>query len=247
VTSSRPREIRHPECSHSTNPVSNPRSWMGSLVQDAQDASGLMFRRNRYYDPASGRFTQQDPIGLAGGLNGYGFAEGDPVNYDDPYGLSSDPWCAFAALLLCPGAYWGYSYNYTYTAAALGDRRPAEVQFARRHPRAGIRLFTGVRLRADAFGKEIRRRFAGQDADNRQEAARHQFGQCEATRLYGAQIARESGDAHEVGDEHKPDSRRDQRNNAIGRSISARTEGECRRAVEYNIVNGHYSRQEDFQ
>jgi uncharacterized protein RhaS with RHS repeats len=43
--------------------------------------------RNRYYDPATGQFTQQDPIGLAGGLNSYGFAAGDPVSYSDPYGL----------------------------------------------------------------------------------------------------------------------------------------------------------------
>jgi RHS repeat-associated protein len=50
---------------------------MGSLMQDGQDASGLMFRRNRFYDPASGRFTQEDPIGLAGGVNSYGFAEGN--------------------------------------------------------------------------------------------------------------------------------------------------------------------------
>ena len=56
-------------------------------MQDAQDASGLMFRRNRYYDANTGRFTQEDPVGLAGGLNAYGFAQGDPVNYSDPYGL----------------------------------------------------------------------------------------------------------------------------------------------------------------
>jgi hypothetical protein len=43
--------------------------------------------RNRYYDPQTGRFTQQDPIGLAGGMNLYGFAEGDPINFSDPYGL----------------------------------------------------------------------------------------------------------------------------------------------------------------
>ena len=67
--------------------VAGPVAWMGSLVQDAQDASGLMYRRNRYYDPISSRFTQEDPIVLAGGVNSYGFAEGDPVAYSDPYGL----------------------------------------------------------------------------------------------------------------------------------------------------------------
>jgi hypothetical protein len=35
----------------------------------------------------TGRFTQQDPIGIAGGLNLYGFANGDPVNFSDPFGL----------------------------------------------------------------------------------------------------------------------------------------------------------------
>lgn len=43
--------------------------------------------RNRYYDPATGKFTQEDPIGLAGGLNLYGFAGGDPINFGDPFGL----------------------------------------------------------------------------------------------------------------------------------------------------------------
>jgi hypothetical protein len=52
-----------------------------------RDASGQMYRRNRYYDPQTGQFTQPDPIGLAGGLNAYGFADGDPVSYADPYGL----------------------------------------------------------------------------------------------------------------------------------------------------------------
>lgn len=39
------------------------------------------------YDPGTGRFTQEDPIGLAGGMNLYGFAGGDPVNFSDPLGL----------------------------------------------------------------------------------------------------------------------------------------------------------------
>jgi RHS repeat-associated protein len=62
-------------------------SWHGSLLEGKRDRSGLEYRRNRMYDPATGRFTQEDPIGLAGGLNQYGFAAGDPVNFSDPFGL----------------------------------------------------------------------------------------------------------------------------------------------------------------
>jgi RHS repeat-associated protein len=67
-----------------------PQSWMGSLIYDQRDASGLHYRRNRFYDAEQGRFTQEDPIGLAGGINLYGFAAGDPVTYSDPYGLWID-------------------------------------------------------------------------------------------------------------------------------------------------------------
>jgi RHS repeat-associated protein len=66
-------------------------SWLGSLVENGAGAAGLMYRRNRYHDPQSGRFTQQDPIGIAGGVNLYGFAGGDPVNYSDPFGLCPVP------------------------------------------------------------------------------------------------------------------------------------------------------------
>jgi RHS repeat-associated protein len=68
-------------------PRATPYQWFGSLVTEQADASGLLYRRNRYYDPKVGRFTQPDPIGIAGGLNSYGFAGGDPVNYSDPFGL----------------------------------------------------------------------------------------------------------------------------------------------------------------
>ncbi len=61
--------------------------FQGSLLRDQRDATGTLYRRNRTYDPASGRFTQEDPIGLSGGLNLYGFAGGDPVNFSDPFGL----------------------------------------------------------------------------------------------------------------------------------------------------------------
>ena len=62
-------------------------SWQGSLLANKQGSGGLEDHRARLYDPKTGRFTQEDPIGLAGGLNAYGFAGGDPVNFSDPFGL----------------------------------------------------------------------------------------------------------------------------------------------------------------
>jgi RHS repeat-associated protein len=69
--------------------------WVGNIVRQQRDASGQLYKRNRYYDPVNGRFTQEDPIGLAGGLNLYGFAGSEPVNNDDPFGLCDpqDPVC----------------------------------------------------------------------------------------------------------------------------------------------------------
>ena len=64
-----------------------PPSWHGSLLESGADASGYQYKRNRYYDPSTGRFTQEDPVGLAGGFNLYGFAGGDPVTFSDPFGL----------------------------------------------------------------------------------------------------------------------------------------------------------------
>ncbi len=63
--------------------------WHGTLLEGKRDGSGFRYMRNRYYDPLTGRFTQEDPSGLAGGLNVYGFASGDPINFSDPFGLHS--------------------------------------------------------------------------------------------------------------------------------------------------------------
>ena len=72
---------------HELEPSGEIRNWFGGLVDGMRDASGQMYMRNRYYDPQTGQFTQADPIGLAGGLNAFGFAAGDPVSFSDPYGL----------------------------------------------------------------------------------------------------------------------------------------------------------------
>ena len=50
--------------------------------------SGLHYNRFRYYDPQTGRFVHQDPIGLFGGVNNYFYAS-NPFDWLDPFGLAA--------------------------------------------------------------------------------------------------------------------------------------------------------------
>lgn len=54
---------------------------------------GFTYLRNRWYDPSTGRFLTQDPIGLAGGINLYAYAGNNPVTFSDPFGLKECPPC----------------------------------------------------------------------------------------------------------------------------------------------------------
>ncbi|WP_208617270.1 RHS repeat-associated core domain-containing protein, partial [Pantoea cypripedii] len=56
--------------------------------QYADRETGLHYNLFRYYDPQVGRFTVQDPIGLAGGENLYAYAP-NPFGWIDPLGLNA--------------------------------------------------------------------------------------------------------------------------------------------------------------
>ncbi|MEM9594708.1 MAG: Ig-like domain-containing protein [Acidobacteriota bacterium] len=51
------------------------------------EESGLLYVRNRFLDPDSGRFIAKDPLGYIDGPSDYAFAMNSPVNYEDPFGL----------------------------------------------------------------------------------------------------------------------------------------------------------------
>jgi RHS repeat-associated protein len=62
-------------------------SSFGADRHSSSSIPGVSFFRNRAYDQATGRWTQEDPIGLAGGMNLYQFNGNNPVMYSDPFGL----------------------------------------------------------------------------------------------------------------------------------------------------------------
>jgi RHS repeat-associated protein len=83
------------------------------------EESGLHYNWHRYYVPRLGRYLSSDPIGIEGGRNSYGYVEGNPLSYYDPYGLfgMDDVW---------GGVYWATdgwspSQNTVDFGAGFGD------------------------------------------------------------------------------------------------------------------------------
>lgn len=66
--------------------VDNPIRFPGQY-RDLE--SGLYYNRHRYYAPETGRYINQDPIGLRGGGNPYAYADSLPTDTIDPAGLAT--------------------------------------------------------------------------------------------------------------------------------------------------------------
>jgi len=71
--------------------------------QQATDASGMFYNYQREYDPAVGRYSQSDPIGLAGGISTFVYVTGNSIWFIDPLGLNSQYGAGASGSAAVPG------------------------------------------------------------------------------------------------------------------------------------------------
>jgi RHS repeat-associated protein len=71
---------------NSTGTLRNPFQYTG---RELDSETGLNYNRARYYNPATGGFISEDPLGYAGGgRNFYAYVGNNPINFSDPIGLT---------------------------------------------------------------------------------------------------------------------------------------------------------------
>ena len=76
------------ELIRSTGPLAHANPFRFS-TRYHDDNTALVYYGRRYYSPALGRWLSRDPAGEEAGLNLYALVNNNPVNFLDPFGLSS--------------------------------------------------------------------------------------------------------------------------------------------------------------
>jgi RHS repeat-associated protein len=104
--------------------VDNPFQYTGR----ENDGTGLYYYRARYYSPKQQRFISEDPIGLVGGINLYGYVGGNPISRIDPDGrfffVPFFGWgaaTALADLAIMGGLTWAWQQSFNQNNSSSGS------------------------------------------------------------------------------------------------------------------------------
>jgi RHS repeat-associated protein len=63
--------------------------------------AGLHYNWHRDFDPATGRYLQSDPLGVAVSNNTYSYVDADPLDYVDPFGLAKCTYSISEHRMIC--------------------------------------------------------------------------------------------------------------------------------------------------
>lgn len=95
--------------------VANPFTY---TARESDAESGLYYNRARYYEPQSGRFVSEDPIGFTGGnVNLYAYVSNNPIDFTDPLGLEEEQ-----------GLFWDFIDWLSQPAESDPDDAPVDTQ-----------------------------------------------------------------------------------------------------------------------
>ena len=110
-------------------PAANNHGLFGYTGQIYMPDLSMYHYKARVYDPKTGRFAQNDPIGYGDGLNTYNYVGSDPINGVDPLGLCVLPtFSVYGATVTIEG---GPSTNLTYRRQTGWDTRGCQDEFGR--------------------------------------------------------------------------------------------------------------------
>ncbi|MDK2125926.1 RHS repeat domain-containing protein [Parachitinimonas caeni] len=119
--------------------------------------TGRHYNYFRDYNPATGRYVQSDPIGLAGGMNTFGYVGGDPLTFSDPQGLIALPFPIMPPVAGNTSGEWltGTNPEMGISGKPIGNQildkcnaltRPAQVRLA-------IYAITGIKIDPNAVDR----------------------------------------------------------------------------------------------
>jgi RHS repeat-associated protein len=72
---------------NTTNSSGSVTNFFRYTGREFDTETNLSYNRARYYDPATGRFLNEDSIRFSGGINFYAYTRNNPANFADPLGL----------------------------------------------------------------------------------------------------------------------------------------------------------------